>query len=86
MLTVVARAARRNGLFSRLLASRSANDAAERPAVPGVTPAVIAPRAFTEHTPVSDAQLATLDDAHIASLIEEVNDGEPGSRTWGTDA
>jgi len=46
-----------------------------QPGDQAVAPAAIAPRAFTEHTPVSDAQLATLDDAHIASLIEEVNDG-----------
>jgi predicted outer membrane protein len=46
-----------------------------QPSDRGVAPAVIAPRAFTEHTQVSDAQLATLDDAHIAGLIEEVNDG-----------
>ena len=46
-----------------------------QPSDQGVAPAVIAARAFTEHTPVSDAQLATLDAAHIAGRIEEVNDG-----------
>jgi predicted outer membrane protein len=46
-----------------------------QPSDPGTARAVIAPRTFTEHTPVSDAQLATLDDAHIAGLIQEVNDG-----------
>jgi predicted outer membrane protein len=45
-----------------------------QPSDEGVVQAVIAPRALAEHTPVSDAQLATLDDAHIAGLIEEVND------------
>jgi predicted outer membrane protein len=46
-----------------------------QPSDQGVARAVIVSPAFTEHTPVSDAQLATLDDAHIAGLIEEVNDG-----------
>jgi putative membrane protein len=45
------------------------------PSDPAVAPAVIVPRVLTEHTAVSDAQLATLDDAHIAGLVEEVNDG-----------
>jgi predicted outer membrane protein len=46
-----------------------------QPSTPEVARPVVVPRAFTEETPVSDAQLATLDDAHIAGLVEEVNDG-----------
>jgi predicted outer membrane protein len=37
--------------------------------------AVTATRSSTAVAPVSDSELATLDDAHLVGLIEEVNDG-----------
>jgi predicted outer membrane protein len=46
-----------------------------QPSDRGAHPAVTATRSSTARAPVSDAELATLDDAHLAGLIEEVNDG-----------
>ena len=46
-----------------------------QPSDRGAGRAVTATRSSTAVAPVSDADLATLDDAHLVGLIEEVNDG-----------
>jgi putative membrane protein len=46
-----------------------------QPSEPEVPRVAAVPHAAIEHAPVSDAQLAALDDAHVAGLIQEVNDG-----------
>jgi predicted outer membrane protein len=46
-----------------------------QPSDRGARPAVTATPSSSAGAAVSDAELATLDDAHLAGLIEEVNDG-----------
>jgi predicted outer membrane protein len=46
-----------------------------QPSDRGAGPALTATRSSSAGAPVSDAELATLDYAHLAGLIEEVNDG-----------
>jgi predicted outer membrane protein len=41
----------------------------------GAGQAVMVSRVSTVHPPVSDAELAPLDDAHLACVVDEVNDG-----------